>query len=159
MSLEPNDKAVFDTVTEVLKGQANWYDCSHSYYMYSFFFISLTLRACFTYVPGSTTRLRLADKGDGGWEELEGEINEGKVQFFYVAFDLGNMIKYCYIGYCGASSPSNTRGQFSNHYNQFSDFLKVCFGSGSCGESGLWLACAEAFSLTSVFHVFLLDLL
>lgn len=85
------------------------------------------MRCVFTYEGGSATKLKLADKGDDGFEGLQDELNDGKVQYIYIRFDVGGLKKYCFIGFCGAAVTGMQRGSFNNHYNDFSKYLKVRF--------------------------------
>jgi hypothetical protein len=86
----------------------------------------LTLNRCaLTYEAGSATKLKLSDKGTDGFEEMQEELNDGKVQFIYIRFDVGGLKKFCYIGFCGAAVSGMQRGNFNNHYNDFSHYLKV----------------------------------
>jgi len=102
--LDPNDPVVCSTIEEILKGKLEW--------------------CMFTYTAGSQTRLKLSEKGNDGFDELLESYDEGRVQFFFMRFDLGGMVKYVYIGSCGEGVTGGLRGSFSNHYNEFAVYLK-----------------------------------
>eukprot|EP01126_Amoeba_proteus_P019610 TRINITY_DN2015_c0_g1_i4.p1 TRINITY_DN2015_c0_g1~~TRINITY_DN2015_c0_g1_i4.p1 ORF type:complete len:389 (-),score=71.31 TRINITY_DN2015_c0_g1_i4:742-1908(-) len=82
---------------------------------------------CVAYEAGSTTKVKLSAKGTEGFEELQDNVHSGRVQFFYIRFDVGGLPKFCMIGFCDASVPGPQRGNFNNHYQEFSKWLKdIC---------------------------------
>jgi hypothetical protein len=80
--------------------------------------------AVFEHVPRSNNRLKLSEKGEDGFDELLDEINEGKVQFYYVRFEVGGLPKYVYIPYCGEGVTGMLRGNFHNHTIDLSNYIK-----------------------------------
>jgi len=77
------------------------------------------------YEPGSTTKLKLANSGNDGFSEMMDELNEGKVQFFYIRFSQGaGLYKYVYISYVGEGASGMLRGNSHNHTLELANFLK-----------------------------------
>jgi hypothetical protein len=53
------------------------------------------------------------------------ELNEGKVQFFYIRFSQGaGLYKYVYISYVGEGASGMLRGNSHNHTLELANFLK-----------------------------------
>jgi len=77
------------------------------------------------YAPKSDTKLKVAETGTGGLQEVFDSLtNAGKVQFALVAFDVNKTKKFAYISWCGESVTGIKKGLFNNHANDVALFFK-----------------------------------
>ena len=53
------------------------------------------------HVPKSDVKFKVTAEGSGDIEELKGELNDGKVQFGFIAVDLSGIKKFVFISWCG----------------------------------------------------------
>ncbi|XP_039658637.1 drebrin-like b isoform X2 [Perca fluviatilis] len=81
--------------------------------------------ALFTY-EGNSNDIRLADKGDGGLEELVEELNSGKVMYAFCRVQDPNsgLPKYVLINWTGEGVKDARKGICANHVRSMADFLK-----------------------------------
>uniref|UniRef100_A0A9J8BB55 Drebrin-like b n=2 Tax=Cyprinus carpio TaxID=7962 RepID=A0A9J8BB55_CYPCA len=81
--------------------------------------------ALFTY-EGNTNDIRLAEKGDGGLEELVEELNSGKVMYAFCRVEDPNsgLPKYVLINWTGEGVKDARKGQCANHVSSIANFLK-----------------------------------
>ncbi|KAI1900812.1 hypothetical protein AGOR_G00053720 [Albula goreensis] len=81
--------------------------------------------ALFTY-EGNTNDIRLAEKGDGGLEELVEELNSGKVMYAFCRVKDPNsgLPKYVLINWTGEGVKDARKGQCANHVSSMANFLK-----------------------------------
>ncbi|XP_056102878.1 drebrin-like b isoform X1 [Rhinichthys klamathensis goyatoka] len=81
--------------------------------------------ALFTY-EGNTNDIRLAEKGDGGLEELFEELNSGKVMYAFCRVQDPNsgLPKYVLINWTGEGVKDARKGQCANHVSSMANFLK-----------------------------------
>ncbi|KAK7146573.1 hypothetical protein R3I93_014122 [Phoxinus phoxinus] len=81
--------------------------------------------ALFTY-EGNTNDIRLAEKGDGGLEELFEELNSGKVMYAFCRVQDPNsgLPKYVLINWTGEGVKDARKGQCANHVSSMATFLK-----------------------------------
>ncbi|XP_058640979.1 drebrin-like b isoform X6 [Onychostoma macrolepis] len=81
--------------------------------------------ALFTY-EGNTNDIRLAEKGDGGLEELVEELNSGKVMYAFCRVKDPNsgLPKYVLINWTGEGVKDSRKGQCANHVSSMANFLK-----------------------------------
>ncbi|XP_039530645.1 drebrin-like b isoform X2 [Pimephales promelas] len=81
--------------------------------------------ALFTY-EGNTNDIRLAEKGDGGLEELFEELNSGKVMYAFCRVKDPNsgLPKYVLINWTGEGVKDARKGQCANHVSSMANFLK-----------------------------------
>ncbi|XP_023694286.1 drebrin-like b isoform X4 [Paramormyrops kingsleyae] len=86
---------------------------------------SSTNWALFTY-EGNTNDIRLADKGDGGLEELFEELNSGKVMYAFCRVQDPNsgLPKYVLINWTGEGVSDVRKGLCANHVSSMANFLK-----------------------------------
>ncbi|XP_061584842.1 drebrin-like b isoform X3 [Cololabis saira] len=86
---------------------------------------SSTNWALFTY-EGNSNDIRLADKGDGGLEELVEELNSGKVMYAFCRVQDPNsgLPKYVLINYTGEGVKDARKGLCANHVSSMANFLK-----------------------------------
>ncbi|XP_051510189.1 drebrin-like b isoform X5 [Myxocyprinus asiaticus] len=79
----------------------------------------------FTY-EGNTNDIRLAEKGDGGLEELVEELNSGKVMYAFCRVQDPNsgLPKYVLINWTGEGVKDARKGQCANHVSAMANFLK-----------------------------------
>ncbi|CAG5921924.1 unnamed protein product [Menidia menidia] len=81
--------------------------------------------ALFTY-EGNSNDIRLADKGDGGLEELVEELNSGKVMYAFCRVQDPNsgLPKYVLINWTGEGVKDARKGICANHVSSMGNFLK-----------------------------------
>uniref|UniRef100_A0A3Q3LS63 Drebrin-like b n=1 Tax=Mastacembelus armatus TaxID=205130 RepID=A0A3Q3LS63_9TELE len=79
----------------------------------------------FTY-EGNSNDVRLADKGDGGLEELVEELNSGKVMYAFCRVEDPNsgLPKYVLINWTGEGVNDARKGICANHVSSMANFLK-----------------------------------
>nr|XP_020446362.1 drebrin-like protein isoform X4 [Monopterus albus] len=81
--------------------------------------------ALFTY-EGNSNDIRLAEKGDGGLEELVEELNSGKVMYAFCRVEDPNsgLPKYVLINWTGEGVNDARKGICANHVSSMANFLK-----------------------------------
>ncbi|XP_071338599.1 drebrin-like b isoform X3 [Trachinotus anak] len=86
---------------------------------------SKTNWALFTY-EGNSNDIRLAEKGDGGLEELVEELNSGKVMYAFCRVEDPNsgLPKYVLINWTGEGVNDARKGLCANHVSSMANFLK-----------------------------------
>ncbi|KAM3610981.1 uncharacterized protein V6R79_011756 [Siganus canaliculatus] len=86
---------------------------------------SKTNWALFTY-EGNSNDIRLAEKGDGGLEELVEELNSGKVMYAFCQVQDPNsgLPKYVLINWTGEGVKDARKGICANHVSSMANFLK-----------------------------------
>ncbi|XP_019110939.1 drebrin-like b isoform X6 [Larimichthys crocea] len=86
---------------------------------------SSTNWALFTY-EGNSNDIRLAEKGDGGLEELVEELNSGKVMYAFCRVQDPNsgLPKYVLINWTGEGVKDARKGLCANHVSSMANFLK-----------------------------------
>ncbi|XP_072570285.1 drebrin-like a [Paramormyrops kingsleyae] len=86
---------------------------------------SQTNWALFTY-EGNTNDIRLAEKGEGGLEELVEELSSGKVMYGFCRVQDPNsgLPKYVLINWTGEGVKDARKGQCANHVSSIGKFLK-----------------------------------
>uniref|UniRef100_A0A8C4ZPR8 Drebrin-like b n=1 Tax=Gadus morhua TaxID=8049 RepID=A0A8C4ZPR8_GADMO len=86
---------------------------------------SSTNWALFTY-EGNSNDIRLAEKGDGGLEELVEELNSGKMMYAFCRVEDPNsgLPKYVLINWTGEGVKDARKGACANHVSSMSNFLK-----------------------------------
>uniref|UniRef100_A0A8C2XGD5 Drebrin-like b n=1 Tax=Cyclopterus lumpus TaxID=8103 RepID=A0A8C2XGD5_CYCLU len=80
--------------------------------------------ALFTY-EGNSNDIRLAEKGDGGLEELVEELNSGKVMYGFcrVLDPNSGLPKYVLINWTGEGVKDSRKGICANHVSSMANFL------------------------------------
>ncbi|XP_074494476.1 drebrin-like b isoform X12 [Sebastes fasciatus] len=86
---------------------------------------SSTNWALFTY-EGNSNDIRLAEKGDGGLEELVEELNSGKVMYAFCRVQDPNsgLPKYVLINWTGEGVKDSRKGMCANHVSAMANFLR-----------------------------------
>ncbi|XP_034452463.1 drebrin-like b isoform X5 [Hippoglossus hippoglossus] len=86
---------------------------------------SSTNWALFTY-EGNSNDIRLAEKGDGGLEELVEELNSGKVMYAFCRVEDPNsgLPKYVLINWTGEGVNDSRKGLCANHVSSMGTFLR-----------------------------------
>uniref|UniRef100_A0A673HET0 Drebrin-like b n=1 Tax=Sinocyclocheilus rhinocerous TaxID=307959 RepID=A0A673HET0_9TELE len=81
--------------------------------------------ALLTY-EGNTNDIRLAEKGEGGLEELVEEMNSGKVMYAFCRVKDPNsgLPKYVLINWTGEGVKDARKGQCASHVSSMANFLK-----------------------------------
>ncbi|XP_026030771.1 drebrin-like protein A [Astatotilapia calliptera] len=107
VNLSKNGAALMAAYEEVVSGKSN------------------TDWALFTY-EGNTNNLRVAQKGDGGLEEMVEELNSGKVMYAFcrVRDPNSGLPKYILINWTGEGVKDSRKGQCANHVSTIAGFLK-----------------------------------
>ncbi|XP_071322813.1 drebrin-like a [Trachinotus anak] len=79
----------------------------------------------FTY-EGNSNDIRLADKGDGGLEEMVEELSSGKVMYAFCRVPDPNsgLSKYVLINWTGEGVKDSRKGICANHVSSMASFLK-----------------------------------
>ncbi|TKS85094.1 Drebrin-like protein A [Collichthys lucidus] len=79
----------------------------------------------FTY-EGNSNDIRLAEKGDGGLEEMVEELNSGKVMYAFCRVQDPNsgLPKYVLINWTGEGVKDSRKGLCANHVSSMANFLK-----------------------------------
>jgi len=70
-----------------------------------------------------TTKIKVAAKGDGGLDEFKEELNDGKIFFGFIRFNIGGVWKFVYISWCGEGVVGMLKGRFNNHCKDLERFL------------------------------------
>ncbi|CAB1451183.1 unnamed protein product [Pleuronectes platessa] len=86
---------------------------------------SSTNWALYTY-EGNSNDIRLAEKGDGGLEELVEELNSGKVMYAFCRVEDPNsgLPKYVLINWTGEGVNDSRKGLCANHVSSMGNFLR-----------------------------------
>ncbi|MGH0180811.1 UNVERIFIED_CONTAM: hypothetical protein FKN15_005653 [Acipenser sinensis] len=81
--------------------------------------------ALFTY-EGNSNDIRLAEKGDGGLEEMVEELSSGKVMYAFCRVQDPNsgLPKYVLINWTGEGVKDSRKGLCANHVSSMANFLK-----------------------------------
>ncbi|CAN9504640.1 unnamed protein product [Ophioblennius macclurei] len=107
VDLSKNGKALLAAYKEVVDGKTdtNW--------------------ALFTY-EGNSNILRVSETGDGGLEELQEELNSGKVMYAFCRVQDPNsgLPKYVLINWTGEGVKDSRKGLCANHLSSIASFLK-----------------------------------
>ncbi|KAF7655879.1 hypothetical protein LDENG_00049150 [Lucifuga dentata] len=107
VNLSKNGKALMAAYKEVVdeKSNTNW--------------------ALFTY-EGNSNDIRLAEKGDGGLEELVEELNSGKIMYAFCRVQDPNsgLPKYVLVNWTGEGVNDSRKGICANHVSSIANFLK-----------------------------------
>ncbi|XP_030290806.1 drebrin-like protein isoform X2 [Sparus aurata] len=79
----------------------------------------------FTY-EGNSNDIRLAEKGDGGLEEMVEELSSGKVMYAFCRVQDPNsgLPKYVLINWTGEGVKDSRKGMCANHVSSMANFLK-----------------------------------
>uniref|UniRef100_A0A3Q3WQR2 ADF-H domain-containing protein n=1 Tax=Mola mola TaxID=94237 RepID=A0A3Q3WQR2_MOLML len=97
--------------------------------------------ALFTY-EGNHNDIRLADKGNGGLQEMVEELNSGKVMYAFCRVQDPNsgLPKFVLVNWTGEGVKDSRKGMCANHLSTIANFLKVrspcygeCSGRRGCG--------------------------
>uniref|UniRef100_A0A3B4TQ52 ADF-H domain-containing protein n=1 Tax=Seriola dumerili TaxID=41447 RepID=A0A3B4TQ52_SERDU len=80
----------------------------------------------FTY-EGNSNDIRLAEKGDGGLEEMVEELSSGKVMYAFCRVPDPNsgLSKFVLINWTGEGVKDSRKGMCANHVSSMASFLKV----------------------------------
>jgi len=70
-----------------------------------------------------TTKIKVAAHGEGGLEEFKEELNDGKIFFGFIRFNIGGVWKFVYISWCGEGVIGMQKGRFNNHCKDLERFL------------------------------------
>ncbi|KAM6975911.1 drebrin-like a [Tautogolabrus adspersus] len=107
VNLSKNGTALMDAYKDVVDGRSdtNW--------------------ALFTY-EGNSNDIRLAQKGDGGLEEMVEELSSGKVMYAFCRVQDPNsgLPKYVLINWTGEGVKDSRKGLCANHVSSMANFLK-----------------------------------
>eukprot|EP01123_Difflugia_compressa_P006874 TRINITY_DN1927_c0_g1_i2.p1 TRINITY_DN1927_c0_g1~~TRINITY_DN1927_c0_g1_i2.p1 ORF type:complete len:456 (-),score=144.51 TRINITY_DN1927_c0_g1_i2:166-1533(-) len=86
---------------------------------------SATDWVCFGYDGSSTTKMKVIESGTTFSDMLE-ELNDGKVQYFYVRFAQGEkLFKYVFVSFVGEGAGGMLKGNSHNHTIDFANYLKT----------------------------------
>lgn len=107
VNLSKNGPALIAAYKEVVDGKSN------------------TNWALFTY-EGNSNDIRLAEKGDGGLEEMVEELSSGKVMYAFCRVQDPNsgLPKYVLINWTGEGVKDSRKGLCANHVSSMANFLK-----------------------------------
>ncbi|XP_042250274.1 drebrin-like a [Thunnus maccoyii] len=107
VNLSKNGPALIAAYKEVVDGKSN------------------TNWALFTY-EGNSNDIRLAEKGDGGLEEMVEELSSGKVMYAFCRVQDPNsgLPKYVLINWTGEGVKDSRKGLCANHVSSIANFLK-----------------------------------
>ncbi|KAJ4921052.1 hypothetical protein JOQ06_021769 [Pogonophryne albipinna] len=107
VNLSRNGPALMEAYKQVLDGKVN------------------TNWALFTY-EGNSNEIRLAEKGDGGLEEMVEELNSGKVMYAFCRVQDPNsgLPKYVLINWTGEGVKDSRKGVCANHVSSMATFLR-----------------------------------
>ncbi|XP_058869562.1 drebrin-like protein B isoform X2 [Acipenser ruthenus] len=107
VNLSKNGAALQAAYNEVVDGKSN------------------TNWALFTY-EGNSNDIRLAEKGDGGLEEMVEELSSGKVMYAFCRVQDPNsgLPKYVLINWTGEGVKDSRKGLCANHVTSMANFLK-----------------------------------
>ncbi|XP_034457445.1 drebrin-like a isoform X1 [Hippoglossus hippoglossus] len=107
VNLSKNGAALMAAYKEVVDGKMN------------------TNWALFTY-EGNSNDIRLAEKGDGGLEEMVEELNSGKVMYAFCRVEDPNsgLPKYVLVNWTGEGVKDSRKGLCANHVSSMANFLK-----------------------------------
>ncbi|KAK6468366.1 drebrin-like protein B isoform X2 [Huso huso] len=107
VNLSKNGPALQAAYNEVVDGKSN------------------TNWALFTY-EGNSNDIRLAEKGDGGLEEMVEELSSGKVMYAFCRVQDPNsgLPKYVLINWTGEGVKDSRKGLCANHVSSMANFLK-----------------------------------
>jgi len=70
---------------------------------------------CFDYVAKTYNKLKVVDTGTGGLDEMLEYLNDGKILYFFIWFDINKTRKFAYISWCGEGVTGMKKGLFNNH--------------------------------------------
>lgn len=90
-----SDGEIKESLNKVKNGKLSWFMIGH--------------------VPKSDNKYKVTASGMGGIEELKGELNDGKVQFAFIAVDLSGVRKFVFISWCGEGVTGLKKGYFNGH--------------------------------------------
>jgi len=76
------------------------------------------------YVPKSDTKLKLVGSGSGGLTEVSDQLNDGKILFSLLSFNINNTTKFAYVSWCGEGVTGMKKGLFNNHANDVAILFK-----------------------------------
>jgi hypothetical protein len=99
-----SDGEIKQSLDNVKSGKLNWFLLGH--------------------VPKSDVKFKVAASGNGGIEELKAELNDGKVQFGFIAVDLSGVRKFLYISWCGEGVSGMKKGYFNGQSQDLAAFFK-----------------------------------
>jgi len=72
---------------------------------------------------GTSTKIKVEEKGSG-FEELEQELNPGKILYILSRFKINNISKYALISWCGGSVQEFIKGKYNVYSKDMEAFLK-----------------------------------
>jgi len=75
------------------------------------------------HVPKSDVKFKVTAEGNGDIEELKGELNDGKVQFGFIAVDLSGIKKFVFISWCGEGVTGMKKGFFNGQSQDVAAFF------------------------------------
>lgn len=107
LNLSKNGSALQAAYDEVVSGKSN------------------TNWALFTY-EGNSNDIRLAQKGEGGLEEMVEELSSGKVMYAFCRVQDPNsgLAKYVLVNWTGEGVKDSRKGLCANHVSSMANFLK-----------------------------------
>lgn len=76
------------------------------------------------YVP-KVNKLKVEGKGEGGLEEFTEELNDGKIQYGYLRFQIQQTTKFLYVSFCGGGVEGMRKGLFGNHAQELERWLSA----------------------------------
>jgi len=72
---------------------------------------------------GTSVKLKVEETGSG-FEELEQELNPGKLLYILSRFKINDINKFAFISWCGSSVQENFKGKFHVYSRDMETFLK-----------------------------------